>query len=108
MLNVTRKEQTFYLVGERKRQLKEKKDFYHRILQKKVSLLRVESKTLDELKAAIAKRGRRVGEIKDYLQELRQVNFKEEFKKQAIISSLMNRNLEFKVLSGLEIITKLE
>ena len=58
-----------------------KKDFYHRILQKKVSLLRVESRALDELKAAIAKRGRRVGEIKDYLQELRQVNFKEEFKK---------------------------
>jgi len=49
-----------------------------------------------------------VEEMRENLAELRQNNFEDEHKKQELIQSMLNQNLEFKVLSGLEIIVKLE
>lgn len=46
--------------------------------------------------------------MKDNLAEIRQNNQEDEHKKQDLIQSMLNKNLEFKVLSGLEIIVKLE
>ncbi len=47
-------------------------------------------------------------EMKDHLQELKTNNREEEVRKQELIEQLLNKNLQFKVLSGLEIIVKLE
>ena len=44
----------------------------------KIKQLKVESKGLDELKAAMAKRERRVDEVKEYLIELKSTNVIEE------------------------------
>ena len=46
--------------------------------------------------------------MKDHLQELKENNKEEEVRKQDMIASLINKNLEFKVLSGIEVIVKLE
>lgn len=46
--------------------------------------------------------------MKDNLAEIKQNNKEDEQKKQELIQSMLNKNLEFKVLSGLEIIVKLE
>ena len=70
--------------------------------------LKIESKSLDDLKAAMAKREKRVFEVKEYLVELKQSNKEEESRKTEFIASLMNRNLEFKVFAGLEVLLKLE
>ena len=108
MLNLTSKEQARHLLQERKRQLERRKYFYNEVLEKKIKQLKVESKELDELKGAIGKREKRVEEMKENLAELRQNNVEDEHKKQELIQSMLNKNLEFKVLSGLEIIVKLE
>lgn len=47
-------------------------------------------------------------EVKDYINELRESNADEEDKRQACIRQLVNRNMEFKVFAGLEVIIKLE
>lgn len=49
-----------------------------------------------------------MAEVKEYLKELKKINKEEEHKQKDIIGSLMGKNLEYKVLSGLEIIVKLE
>jgi hypothetical protein len=46
--------------------------------------------------------------MKEHLQELKENNKDEEVRKQDLIASLINKNLEFKVLSGIEVIVKLE
>jgi len=46
--------------------------------------------------------------MKEHLQELKENNKDEELRKQDLIASLINKNLEFKVLSGIEVIVKLE
>ena len=46
--------------------------------------------------------------MKEHLQELKENNNEEEIRKQDMIASLINKNLEFKVLSGIEVIVKLE
>ena len=56
----------------------------------------------------MAKRERRVEEIKDYLVEMRSTNELEEQRKKEFIAQLINKNLEFKVFSGLEVLLKLE
>lgn len=56
----------------------------------------------------MAKRERRVEEIKDYLVEMRTTNELEEQRKKEFIAQLVNKNLEFKVFSGLEVLLKLE
>jgi hypothetical protein len=63
---------------------------------------------MDALQAAIGKRQRRIDEMKEHLQELKENNRDDEVRKQEMISSLINKNLEFKVLSGIEVIVKLE
>jgi len=78
------------------------------VLSQKVKQLKIESKALDELKGAMAKRERRVEEIKEYLVEMRSTNELEEQRKKEFISQLVNRNMEFKVFSGLEVLLKLE
>jgi hypothetical protein len=108
MLGDTSKEMQKNLVGERRRELDKRKEFYKSILQKRVDQLRVESRELDELKGAIAKREKRVEEVKEYLEEIKQTNREEEAKNQDFIQSLLNRNLEFKVFAGIEVILKLE
>ena len=56
----------------------------------------------------MAKRERRVEEVKEYLGDIRSTNELEEQRKKEFISQLVNRNLEFKVFSGLEVLLKLE
>lgn len=56
----------------------------------------------------MAKRERRVEEIKEYLVEMRSTNELEEQRKKEFIAQLINKNLEFKVFSGLEVLLKLE
>ena len=108
MLSLTAKEQAKNLLNERRKQLERRKAFYNEILEKKIRQLKVESKELDELKGAIGKRQKRVDEMKENLSEIRQNNQEDEHKKQELIQSMLNKNLEFKVMSGLEIIVKLE
>lgn len=45
----------------------------------------MESKALDELKAAISKREKRVDEVKEYLYEIKETNKEEEAKKQDFV-----------------------
>ena len=78
------------------------------MLQGKVNQLKVQSRELDELQTAISKRQKRIDEVKEYLVDLKSANIDEESRKHEIVSQLLNKNLEFKVLSGLEIILKLE
>lgn len=108
MLSLTAKEQARNLLNERRKQLSHRKDFYNEILEKKIRQLTVESKELDDLKGAIAKRQKRTDEIKDNLAEIRQNNKEDEQRKQELIQTMLNKNLEFKVMSGLEVIVKLE
>lgn len=68
----------------------------------------MESKALDELKAVMAKRERRVDEVKEYLAEIKETNREEEARKQDFVQALLNRNMEFKVFAGIEVILKLE
>ena len=46
--------------------------------------------------------------MREHLQELKENNKDEEVRKQDMIASMINKNLEFKVLSGIEVIVKLE
>jgi hypothetical protein len=46
--------------------------------------------------------------MRENLADLKQNNVDDEHLKQDLIRSMLNKNLEFKVLSGLEIIVKLE
>ncbi len=108
MLGATSKEMHKNLIGERRKYLEKRKQYYTGVLQSRVDTLRVESKALDELKAAVAKRQKRFDEVKEYLHELRVTNGEEEVKKQELVRQLLNRNLEYKVFSGLEVILKLE
>jgi hypothetical protein len=52
---------------ERKKQLDRKKEFLQEILSKKVAHLKVHSKEMDALQAAIGKRQRRIDEMKEHL-----------------------------------------
>lgn len=108
MLSLTAKEQARNLLKERKKQLDRKRDFYNQVLEKKIRQLKIESRELDDLKGAIGKRQKRLDEIRDNLAEIRQNNVADEQNKQELIQAMLNKNLEFKVLSGLEIIVKLE
>ncbi len=46
--------------------------------------------------------------MRDNLRELNQKNQEEEAQKSDLLAQLMKKNLEFKVLSGIEIIVNLE
>ncbi len=46
--------------------------------------------------------------MRDNLAEIRQNNKEDEQRKQDLIQTMLNKNLEFKVMSGLEVIVKLE
>lgn len=85
MLGDTSKEMQKNLIGERRKELEKRKEFYKIILQKRVNQLKVESKDLDELKAAMAKRDKRVDEVKEYLQEIKETNREEEATKQDFV-----------------------
>ena len=86
MLGDTSKEMQKNLIGQRRIQLEKRRAFYDSVLSKRVNQLKIESKALDDLKAAMAKREKRVDEVKDYLQELKQTNEEEAGNKKEFIA----------------------
>ncbi|CDW72699.1 UNKNOWN [Stylonychia lemnae] len=108
MLNNSRRIISFNLLGQRKIQLEEKRHFYLDILTSRVNALKYEAKSIEKIQNAINKRQKRLSEIQEYLNDLKDRNEDLELQKNEFLEKIQNKNNEFKIISGAEVLQLLE
>ena len=92
------------LISQRKAQIEERKNAWELMIQDRINVLKQEATQLRQIERAMHKRQRRIEEMREYIAEVKEKNRLLEAQKQSYLESIASKNIEFRILSGMDVL----